>query len=212
VQNSRLPVSEINSQQARTMVPVSTVKVPTEEYVIDPGISRFTARAFATGLLSVLGHSPTIGIHGFGGEVHLPPDSLDGASLHLKIEGSSLAVLDQISDKDRREMERQMRDEVLETARFPQIVYECARVTGQAGAGEYGVTLDGQLTLHGVTRSQPVEARVTVMGSLLRASGEFTVRQSDYNIKPVSSVGGTLKLKDELKLAFDIAARKQKQE
>jgi hypothetical protein len=33
--------------------------------------------------------------------------------------------------------------------------------------------------------------------------------QSDYDIPLVSVAGGTLKLKDELKFAFDIVARKQ---
>jgi polyisoprenoid-binding protein YceI len=182
-------------------------------YVIDPGISRFTVRAFATGLLSALGHSPTIGIRDFEGEVRLPPDSLEGARLHLKIQAASLAVQDQISDKDRREMERQMKEDVLEVARFPEIVYECSQVSGSRSTpGQFTVTLDGQLTLCGVTRNQPVEARVNITGNMLRAGGEFAIRQSDYGIKPVSAVGGTLKLKDELKLAFDVAARKQKQE
>ena len=44
---------------------------------------------------------------------------------------------------------------------------------------------------------------------MLRASGEFTVRQTDYGIKPVSVAGGALKVKDELKFSFDIVARKQ---
>ncbi len=33
------------------------------------------------------------------------------------------------------------------------------------------------------------------------------MRQSDYGIKPVSIAGGTLKLKDEIDLSFDIVAR-----
>ena len=43
---------------------------------------------------------------------------------------------------------------------------------------------------------------------LLRAFGEFSVWQSDYHIKLISIGGGTLKLKDELKLKFDIGARR----
>ena len=72
----------------------------------------------------------------------------------------------------------------------------------------YGGHLNGELSLHGVTRSQPVSARVTLKGDTLRAAGDFSVRQSDYDIKPVSAAGGTVKLKDELKLSFDIVARK----
>ena len=44
---------------------------------------------------------------------------------------------------------------------------------------------------------------------MLRAFGEFSLRQSDYGIKPVSAVGGGLKVKDEVKFTFDIVARKQ---
>jgi hypothetical protein len=43
----------------------------------------------------------------------------------------------------------------------------------------------------------------------LRASGEFTLRQSDYGIKPVSFAAGALRLKDELKFQFELVARQQ---
>jgi hypothetical protein len=35
------------------------------------------------------------------------------------------------------------------------------------------------------------------------------VSQSDFEIAPVKVAGGALKLKDEVKLTFDIVARKQ---
>ena len=76
------------------------------------------------------------------------------------------------------------------------------------GEGLFTVVMNGELSLHGVTRAQPVSARVTLNGDTLRAVGDFSVRQSDYEIKPVSAAGGTVKLKDELKLSFDITARK----
>ena len=53
-------------------------------------------------------------------------------------------------------------------------------------------------------------AQVNVMGDRITASGQFVVRQSDYGIKPVSIAGGTLKLKDEIELSFDIVARAAK--
>ena len=65
------------------------------------------------------------------------------------------------------------------------------------------------LTMHGVTRKSAITARVAMFGSMLRASGDFTLDQTDYNIKLVSVAGGALKLKDELKFSFEIVARKQ---
>ncbi len=73
----------------------------------------------------------------------------------------------------------------------------------------FSATLNGDLSFHGVTRAQPLTARITTMGEMLRASGEFTLKQSDYQIKPVSVAGGALKLKDELKFSFDIVAQSQ---
>lgn len=65
------------------------------------------------------------------------------------------------------------------------------------------------MELLGPTRPQPVTARVTLLGSMLRSSGEFTLRQTDFGIRLVSIAGGALKLKDELKFSFEIVARRQ---
>jgi polyisoprenoid-binding protein YceI len=162
-------------------------------------------------MLSAFGHSPAIAIPDFQGEIQFGTDTLEDASLRIVIQAASLVVTDDISAKDRQEIERRMHEEVLEADSFPEIIYECPRVASvqKLGEGFCSVSLDGELALHGVTRSQPVAARVTLKGDRLRTTGEFSMCQSDYGIRPVSAAGGTVKLKDELKLAFDISARKQ---
>ena len=179
-------------------------------YTLDTGVSRFTVRAFASGMLSAFGHSPTFAIRQYSGEVQFNPETPEGANLRLAIKSASLQVVDNISDKDRREIEGEMRDRVLEISKYPEIVYECSRVTvNKVGGDQYSVTLNGDLTLHGVTRGQPVTAKVVVTGDMLRAFGECSLRQSDYNVKLVSALGGGLKVKDEVKLSFDLVARKR---
>jgi hypothetical protein len=54
-----------------------------------------------------------------------------------------------------------------------------------------------------------ISVRVALLGIMLRASGDFTLRQSDFDIRPESVAGGALKLKDELKLSFEMVARSQ---
>lgn len=212
MQEGRWQKTEPGGPESRSGSRMPSVTAATEKYIIDPGISRFTVRAFATGLLSMLGHSPTIAVHSFAGEVQMAQDSLEGAGLHLKVEAASLAIQDAVSENDRREMERQMQDEVLETRRFPQIVYEGTSVSGSGPVqSQQVVRLNGQLKLHGITRNQPVDARVSIIGGVLRASGEISLQQTDYDIKLASAMAGALRIKDELKLSFDIAARKQKQ-
>jgi polyisoprenoid-binding protein YceI len=182
----------------------------TVRYSIETRGSTFTVRAFATGLLSSFGHSPTIAVPDFDGEISLNPDAVEKSFLRLTIQSASLNVTDDISEKDREEINRRMLREVLEADSFPQIVYECSRATAsKVGESQYWMALNGDLTLHGVTRSQPVSARVLVNGDMLRATGELSIRQSDYRIQPVSAAAGTIRVKDELKLSFDISARKQ---
>jgi polyisoprenoid-binding protein YceI len=185
-------------------------ETPADRYVIDGRSSRFTAQAFATGMLARMGHNPTIGIRDFSGEMDFNPDKLHAGGFHLVIKSASLSVQDDISDKDLREIERLMKQEVLETSKFPEIVYDAPAipVTKMADA-LYSAALNGKLTLHGVTRNQPITVRVALFGSMLRASGDFSLDQTDYNIKLVSVAGGALKLKDELKFSFEIVARKQ---
>jgi polyisoprenoid-binding protein YceI len=182
----------------------------TVHYVIETKGSTFTVKAFATGLLSALGHNPTIAVPDFEGEIFLNSDAVEQSSLRMVIHSASLTVTGDVSGKDREEINGRMHEEVLESDSFPDVVYECSRGSAsKTGEGQYWVALNGDLTLHGVTRSQPVSARVSVNGTTLRAAGEFSVRQSDYEIRPVSALGGAVRLKDELKLFFDISARKQ---
>lgn len=180
-----------------------------DRYKLDPGVSRFTVRAFASGLLSAFGHSPTIAIRDFAGEAAFDPSHPESGSLHLTIKAASLRVTDDVSDKDRREIEREMQENVLESSKYPEIAYESSRVSvDNSGNGNNSVKLLGSLTLHGVTHNQMIPARFALTGDLLRVFGEFTIRQSDYGIKPVSAIGGGLKVKDELKFSFDIVARR----
>jgi polyisoprenoid-binding protein YceI len=186
------------------------VESATNRFVIDTRSSRFTVRAFATGLLSAMGHNPTIGIRDFSGEMTFDPEQLTAGSFKLTIKASSLSVQDDISDKDRREMERLMNEQVLEAVQFPLIIYEAPDISvTKMGDSLFSAKLDGKLTFHGVTRSESITARVALMGSMIRASGDFSLSQSNYGIKPVSVAGGALKLKDELKFPFEIVARKQ---
>ncbi len=181
---------------------------PMTRYVIDPRLSRFTVQAFASGVLSAFGHNPHLAIRDYQGEVRW--NGTDSAALHFVAKSASLNVTDTISDKDRREIERQMNAEVLESQRYPEIIYECSRISIQGnGGGQLQVTLNGDLTLHGVTNPQAIVSQVSILGDTLRAFGEFTLRQTDYGIRLVSALAGALKVKDELKFEFNLVARKQ---
>jgi YceI-like domain len=68
---------------------------------------------------------------------------------------------------------------------------------GSAGS----FTLDGELTIVGVTRPVTVRCRVTDD----RVVGGTTVVQSRWGIRPHSAFFGALKVSDEVKVDFDVA-------
>jgi polyisoprenoid-binding protein YceI len=183
----------------------------TVRYLIDVRGSTFNVKGSSTGVLSAFGHDPTIAIHDFWGDVEFSPGtaSLEDARVLLHIRAGSLEVAGDINEKDRTEIQRRMLDEVLQANPYPEIFYECSRVTGSGNGERYWLALSGELTLKGVTRPAPVMTRVVVNDSSVRASGEFVVKMSDFGIPPVTAVGGAIRLKDELKCTFDIVARKQ---
>ncbi len=178
-------------------------------YVLDAGQSTFTVQAFATGLLAGLGHNPTIGIGDFTGEAHFVPGTFADASVHAVARTGSLEVIGDVKEKDRQEMERTMLGEVLDVSRYPEAAFQSTSITTtRIVEGRYKARIVGDLTLHGVTRKGLwITGQLTLSEGTLRAQGEFTLKQTDYGIKPVSVAAGTLKLKDELKLSFDLVGR-----
>lgn len=179
-------------------------------YSIDTRMSQFTVQAFASGLISAVAHSPRIAMRDWNGDATFVPGTLKDARLTVKIKSSSLEVLDELRDQDRREIHRVMNNEVLETARFPEISFESTAVHADKLKDElYRVNLDGRLSLHGVTSGHSFFGQVAMGVDTMRAYGEFTLLQSDYSIRIASIAGATLKLQDELKFAFYVIARKK---
>ncbi len=179
-------------------------------YKVEASESRFIVRAFAGGLLSAFSHDHTIAIRDFAGSASVTPSSLTPASLQLTIKADSLALTDKVSEKDRNEIQTTMKNSVLETGKHPDIIFKSTEISAEkTGEGRYRVRIAGDLTLHGVTRQVSINAAVEFSAGELRAKGEFPIKQTDYKITPVSAAAGTVKVKDELKLSFDIVAKQQ---
>ncbi len=95
---------------------------------------------------------------------------LDQASIRVTVRPDSLEVTDDISQKDKNEIETKVKQEVLETDRYPEITFESSAVSPtQIGRWRYAVNIAGQLTLHGITRSQTVIAQVALNDETFRA-------------------------------------------
>jgi polyisoprenoid-binding protein YceI len=176
-------------------------------YRIDPKASRLTVQVTAGGILASFGLNPVIAVRDLTGEAQFEPNTLENASVHLEISASTLEVAGGVNDKDKAEIEQRMHRDVLESDTYPLISFNSSNVKATPmGSSQYRVEITGPMTIHGVTNDQTISARVIIGGDRLRASGEFILRQTDYAIELVSVAGGALKVKDELKVSFDVAA------
>lgn len=181
----------------------------TVHYRFDPGHSQFTVHAFATGLLSIFAHSPTFAIRDFAGGLHMPNDGFGGAWLEMVIKAASLELVDRVPLRDREDIVGRMRREVLEIDAYPEIHFEAGDFTAEPLAdNQYQAHSHGRLTLHGVTTPFEMEARLQFYTDGIRLLGETFIRPSAFQIKPVTALGGTIRLKDELQLSFNLVGWK----
>jgi polyisoprenoid-binding protein YceI len=178
-------------------------------YRLDAGQSRFMVKVFVGGFLKAFGHDHNIAIRDFTGEIQATPDSITPASLQMTIKADSLAVTDKVSESDRKKIETTMREEVLETRSYPEIVFKSTNAAvAKTGEGKYDFKLWGELFLHGVKGDTYIVGKMTLDGNTLRATGGFPLYLSNYKMKQVSVAGGTIKVKDEIKFSFDLVARR----
>jgi polyisoprenoid-binding protein YceI len=179
-------------------------------YRFDPGRSRFTVHAFAGGLLSFAAHSPTFAVRDFAGQLRWQPEAPADAGLDVTVRAEALQLTDIVRPADRDEIEGRMRREVLETAAYPEVRFQSEQITTVAAAvPRYRLRIAGRLALHGVTRPLTIEAELMHYSDGARLGGEFPLRMSEFHIRPVTALGGAIKLRDELRLAFDIVAWRQ---
>jgi polyisoprenoid-binding protein YceI len=181
----------------------------TLRFQLDPSQSKFMARAFAGGLLFFKGHDHFVAAREFSGKVEFTPNSLTPASLELIVKADSLAETRDVFTPPQKEIiNKELREIVLEPAKYPEIVFRSTDVTGKFEGGHYDVKIAGNLTLHGVTRRIVIPAQVTLTGSDLRSVGKFSIDRSDYGVKATSAAHGLVRVRNKIEFTFDIVAHR----
>jgi polyisoprenoid-binding protein YceI len=178
--------------------------VPAKTYNLVPAESSFTVFVGKAGALSFLAHDHNIAVKSFSGRVVVPPAGAAQGSLELDVDARSLVVLDKVSDKDRAEITKSMHEAVLESAKFPKITFRSVGISNVNGAS---LTVNGDLTLHGVTRRIAVPVNISATPQLLRATGKYTLKQIDFGITPYSAAAGSIRVKNEVVLNFNLVAK-----
>ena len=171
-----------------------TLAANAQQHTIDKQKSVMTIHVFKAGVLSAFGHDHEIA-------APIASGAVDTAAHHveLRVEAGALQVRDpKGSEKDRAEIQKTMLGpEVLDVTRHPEITFR-STAAESSGAGAWKV--HGSLTLHG--QSKPVTVEVTEKAG--HYVGQALLKQTDFGINPVRVGGGTVRVKDELRIEFDI--------
>jgi polyisoprenoid-binding protein YceI len=164
---------------------------------IDIQKSMMTIRVFKSGLFSAFGHE-----HEISALIRQGRFDEGEPSVELTVDAGNMRVMDKnVTEKDRAEIQETMLGpKVLDTGRFPEIRF---RSTGVERTGESRWTVRGDLTLHGQTRPVKLE----VKGQRAHYQGTAELKQRDFGITPVSVGGGAVKVKDEVRVEFQIVGK-----
>jgi polyisoprenoid-binding protein YceI len=164
---------------------------------MDTERSGLTIRVYKTGLFAAFAHDH---------EIHAPVQqgSFDEEqqTVEFTVNARSLRVIDPgVSESDRSQVQATMLGpKVLDTEKFQEIRFRSTKVE-RIAAGKWAV--QGDLTLHGQTHS----VKVDVQGEHGQYRGSAVLHQKDFGITPVSIAGGSVKVKDEIRIEFEIIGK-----
>jgi polyisoprenoid-binding protein YceI len=189
---------------------VSSLSAQRTTYSVDAAQSKLQITVGKSGLLSMVGHNHLIDASDISGSVQYDAADISHDAVTFSVAVSSLRVVDPgESDSSRQQVQATMLGPaVLDAKQFETITFSTTAVSQAKSLSEGWQSLDltGLLKLHGVEREIHVPVQLRLDGDVLHARGQATVRQSDFGITPVTAVGGTVRVKDEVKISFEIVA------
>jgi polyisoprenoid-binding protein YceI len=132
----------------------------------------------------------------------------DGARLTggtLTVDTTTIA-----SDESRRD--NRLRTEGLQTDEYPTATFTVTQPVDVPAAALAGtatdLTLTGDLTLHGVTKSVQIPAKAQLVGNTMQVAGSLTFRLADFQISPPNVGGFILSIADQGTLEFLVSFSK----
>jgi polyisoprenoid-binding protein YceI len=164
---------------------------------VDVEHSTLTIRVYKTGLFSAFAHD-----HEINAPIRQGSFDEEKQTVELNVDARTLKVMDPgVSSSDRVQIQATMLGpKVLDSEKFEEIKFHSTSVE-HAGEGKW--TVNGDLTLHGQTHPVKVE----VQGEKGHYRGSAVLKQKVFGITPVSIAGGSVKVKDEIRVEFDIVGK-----
>ena len=162
--------------------------------------SRFEVKTGKAGLFGFAGHAHVVRARGFAGRVVYHPNAPSESRVEIVVPADSLDVLAPPDTAEIRKVTQAMRTDVLHVDEYPVISFVSTGVTPTVD----GFQVQGRLTLAGQTRDVSCNIRAEVGTDTLRATGAFSVKQTDYGIRPYrGGPAGTVRVADRVTFSFE---------
>jgi polyisoprenoid-binding protein YceI len=160
------------------------------------------------GVFSFAGHEHEVVAPATDGQVTLDRADMTKSAVRLVFDAAAMKVTGKGEPADDvPEVQRVMlSDRVLDVQRYPTITFESRAISRASGSA---LRIDGDLTLHGMTKRISVPVQLQLEADRLTAQGKVEVRQTDFGMRPVTAAGGSVKVKDEVTVTFAITASRR---
>lgn len=157
------------------------------------------------------GKDHLVAVREFTGQAQITPGSITPASLEITAKAASMVeTRDVFTEQQKQIINKELREIVLEPEKYPDITFKSTRVSGKStGADHYELKIEGNLTLHGVTRGITIPTDVTLSGNDMRARGEFSIDRDDFGVKATSAFHGMVRVRNHIKFIFDIVGHQR---
>jgi polyisoprenoid-binding protein YceI len=168
-------------------------------YALEPPDARLTIRTARRGAASKAGHDLVIEVQTWGATVQIAPDPAQSV-LELNADSRSFKVLEgtggikPLTESDKGSIVQTVNDEILKGT---PITFRSTAVRPE-GDGRFHVT--GDLEIANGISLVAFDLTVDDEG---RVTGEATVKQSEWGIKPYTALFGALKLADEVQVRLE---------
>jgi polyisoprenoid-binding protein YceI len=164
---------------------------------IEPENGKLIVKVYKEGMAAKMGHDLTFEASDWSGKITVDENDPSASAVQVTIDASSLEIIDAkggakpLSDKDRSDIAKN----ITKTLGNSAITFESTGVSGTAPR----VSLKGNLTISGTTKPVNLDLVIGDDGSV---SGNTTIVQTQFAIKPFSAMMGALKVKDSVDVEF----------
>ena len=177
-------------------------------WTLDSSNGELQIRTGVTGPAAKMGHRLTIAMESWQGTVAWR--GKEPTSVELVVDVDSLQVLNgeggvkPLSGPEK-SLARSNALKSLDAKKYPQVRFSAGEVAKTAA----GYRLTGTLEIHGKSRPQVIDLAVDDEGDSWGLSTEAPVTQTEFGVKPYSLLMGSMKVADEVIVAFTATRSKR---